>query len=46
MSKYVIALSPYAALERIYKRHGKDAGPVNLYRGLFMVWKYEFGRRD
>jgi len=40
MCNYVFAMNPYRALEKIYVRHGKDAGPVNLYSVLWVVWRY------
>jgi len=37
---YVIAISPWMALEKIYKRHGRGI-LIKTWPCFFFVWKYE-----
>ena len=39
-NKFVIATSPWTAIDKIYKRHGK-AIIIKTWPCFFVTWKYE-----
>lgn len=47
MFKYVLAFTVWGALDKVYKRHGKGAGPVYVDRCFMpVVWRYELLRDE
>ena len=46
MCNCVFALTVWGAMGRVYKKHGKAAGPVQIARCFIpIVWRYELERR-